>query len=62
MSDPKQPKLPEGITPLYLRHAVLRVQRWARRAKANPAANRSVPRHIHEKSAIVRDFLKGQQA
>lgn len=59
-SDPKAPQLPEGITDLYLRHAVLRVRRWVRnRRKGNKM--RSVPRHIHEKAQVVRHFMEGQQ-
>lgn len=55
-----QPALPEGITDLYLRHAVLRVRRWTRnRRRGNKM--RSVPRHIHEKAQVMRRFMEAQQ-
>lgn len=59
-TDPKAPQLPEGITDLYLRHAVLRVRRWVRNRR-NGHKMRSVPRHIHEKAQVVRHFMEGQQ-
>ena len=59
-ADPKAPQLPEGITPEYLRHAVLRVRRWVRNRRSG-GKMRSVPRHIHEKAQVVRQFMEGRQ-
>jgi hypothetical protein len=53
------PQLPEGITNLHLRHAILRVQRWARNRRNGGKVG--VPRHIHEKAQIVKRFIENQQ-
>lgn len=52
--------LPAGVTDAYLRHAVLRVRRWVRN-RHKPGRMRSVPRHIHEKTQVVRRFIEAQQ-